>query len=158
MLKSKSHLFCVCLFFLGCASTSSWQIEENPSNQKEFESSRLTYRLDPSFHGLELELIQLSDEIFLFLNATTQKFAVDGPEILISLHVDNQSHSFLCPLHKGGWRILLSKEASMLIIDSLNNNNQVKLGVGSDEGLLEAPGDFSKHYKRLIALTQLKNQ
>lgn len=153
MINTKDIAALVLLFFLQSCSSSSWHLEENNSQLQEYSSSRLIYKPDYSYYGLELEIINLSGEVHLFINATTLKFPEipkNSSQTPLTITILDQPITFECHLHKGQNRILLSKEATSMIIDGLNNKNPVHITISDEEAVIEPKDEFHKQYQHLM--------
>lgn len=131
-LLEKSVLALLLLFLSACSSKAGWVYQEVKTKPIASNSANLRMPVTNPFNGLELQFLKgnFGTRAYLGIHAREIPPQDNDPIVIV---VDERPYSFATTRMEGGQRLLLSEEATQLLISALSNTHKVTIG---------APGGF----------------
>jgi len=141
------------LFANGCGTCApGWQSECVTGSPEAFSSARIFLAPANEYSGLELEFVQMSDGIRLYLNVfgleiPPEKFDSENSRVYISFR--DHSYTFSAARFLGGQRLLIPRHVQEEIISYLQDNQPVFIRVGRYQADIY-PDKFLELFQALI--------
>lgn len=126
-MKIKAALIVLTLL-TGCSREKSWQHQEIKTPRLETPSQSLTFRAKEESEKLELQFLQGSYGTLTYINAKSCIPRADKTAP-VNISVDGTLFSFQAVCMQGNQRLLLPKEATDLLIESLSSQKKVEIAL-----------------------------
>jgi hypothetical protein len=147
------------LLLFSCSKESRWAFDEVYSEQREFCSTKLTWRPPDPINSVHVELLNTQEHLRVYLNILStpvSPYRGDPKKALLTMDIDGQKCQYEIRRLEGGQRFLLSDEIANALIDALQNQRSVTLSLPGYSARLIAE-DFSSKYKKLLHHTPFCN-
>lgn len=136
---------------LSCACTSScrqWELETTHTGYTCYNSAVL-YLPTSSENNLEMELVRSASGTRLYINVfvLAVPYADDPTKTPVQIEVEELMQTVYAERFEGGQRVLLPPDATAWILESLLNNQTVKIFVGRYHAEV-IPTGFADLYKQ----------
>lgn len=130
--------------FTSCShSNCNWCLEKPPLCNN---AGRLYYPTKDNCYGMNFEIIRSGGEDWGYLSVLS--FAFEEEAAAVAIELDEEKTLFLARRLEGHQKLLLSKEATSLIIQVLLDGKSINLNVGNFHTTL-CPQDFARRYAQL---------
>jgi len=139
------------LLLLSCSKPTHWAFDQVHSNQKQFRSTKLTYRCRDPARGLDLELLQTAEHLHVYLNVHSipvPPHKEDPHKVPLTLEISGETIHASAYRLKGGQRFLLPDEIAERVIEAFHNQQEVSMALPFYHTLFK-PEDFPAKFHKL---------
>lgn len=137
-----------------CSRTDFWQNSSIKTGNKEFDSAKLIYPASNYTHDYQLEFLYSEDSLKAYINLYSSKapiYSEDSELTLLKFMIKDNKYEVIVDRLSGGQRIRLPVEATSLLINLLEENNEVTIFFKEGMKFNISSYNFKKHFKSLKA-------
>lgn len=147
------------LFLFSCSKPSHWSSDQIHSGVIDCNSTKLSYFSKDPLHGIDLELIQTTESLKVYLNIHSIPIPPfrENPKAA-SVKIKIHSKVLICQAYRfeGGQRLLLPDEIADMLIETLKNGHEVTLSLPGYSSVIHVE-DFTSKFDKLQHPFPLKN-